>query len=257
MTDASARILQSLREGVPLVQCITNAVVINYTANALLAAGAAPVMADVPGEAAELAPLASAVLINLGTPDDEQRRAMLEAASAAHEAQTPWVLDPVGVGALTLRTDFSRELLALRPDVIRGNASEIRALAGEGSGGRGVDAIEGVEAARNAAERLVAETGAVVAVSGPVDLIVGPSGEARVTGGNALLTRVTGGGCSLGAIVAASVAVSDPFAGAVAAHELYAAASEHAAQGDVGPGTFAVRFLDALDTVTPADLASR
>src|SRR5690625_1358088 len=80
MTDASARILQSLREGAPLVQCITNAVVINYTANALLAAGAAPVMADVPGEAAELAPNASALLVNLGTPDDEQRRAMLEAA---------------------------------------------------------------------------------------------------------------------------------------------------------------------------------
>lgn len=257
MTHDNARILHALREAPPLVQCLINSVVTNYTANALLAVGAAPVMADVPGEAAELAPHASAVLVNVGTPNGEQRDAMREAAATAHASATPWVLDPVGVGALTLRSEFARDLLELRPTVIRGNASEIMALVGEGAGGRGVDAADGVDAARTAAGRLAADIGAVVAVSGPIDLIVGPGDERRVSGGSELLTRVTGGGCSLGAVVAACVAVSDPFSGAVAAHTLYAAASERAAVGAGGPGSFAVRFLDALSTVTPDELAAR
>ncbi len=253
----SAQTLQALREGSPLVQCITNAVVTNFTANALLAAGAAPVMADVPGEAGELAGAADALLINLGTPTTEQREAIVEAVAAARAAETPWILDPVGVGALTLRTGFARELLGSRPAVIRGNASEVRALAGLGAGGRGVESTDGVEAARDAALELTSTTGAVVAISGPVDLIVSTSGEVRVPGGSAYLTRVTGGGCSLGAIVAACVAVSDPTTGAVAAHALYAAASERAAALAAGPGTFAAAFLDALAGVAPDELASR
>jgi hydroxyethylthiazole kinase len=257
-------LLARLRETAPLVQCITNAVVVNFTANTLLAAGAAPVMADVPGEAAECARRASALLINLGTPAAEQRAAMVEAAAAASEAGTPWVLDPVGVGALTLRTGFAAELLAHRPAVIRGNASEVLALAGAGSGGRGVDSAHDVEHARHVAVRLAQETGAVVAVSGPVDLVTDGATVVRVPGGSPLLTKVTGGGCALGATVAAFVAAARAggsphaaLAGAVAAHALHAEASERAAAVSRGPGGFAVAFLDALAAVEAPTLDAR
>ncbi|MBF0815709.1 hydroxyethylthiazole kinase [Microbacterium paludicola] len=258
----AGEILARLREAVPLVQCITNSVVVNFTANVLLAAGASPVMADVPGEAGECARFASALLVNLGTPTSEQRQAMIEAVEAARDAGTPWVLDPVGVGALSLRTTFARELLAHRPAAIRGNASEILALAGEGAGGRGVDAADDVEHTRDVAVRLARETGAVVAVSGPVDLITDGEWTVRVPGGSALLTRVTGGGCSLGATAAACVAAAlaegrPALHGAVAAHALHAAASETAAAEWGGPGGFAVAFLDALAAIEPAALSAR
>ncbi|MTE22856.1 hydroxyethylthiazole kinase [Microbacterium sp. ZXX196] len=252
--------LERMRREAPLVQCLTNAVVTNVTANALLAAGAAPVMADLPGEAGECAVAASAVLVNVGTPHDASRVAMREAVAAARASGTPWVLDPVGVGALTLRTGFARELLADRPAAIRGNASEIRALAGEAAAGRGVDATCDVDAALSAARRLARETGAVVAVSGPQDLVVARERELRISGGSAWLTRMTGGGCSLGAVVAALVACAadaGPSAAVAAAHALYAEASERAAGRADGPGSFAVAFLDALAEVAPADLASR
>ncbi|MBO3662288.1 hydroxyethylthiazole kinase [Microbacterium stercoris] len=259
--DAAA-ILRELRAGSPLVQCLTNSVVVNFTANALLAVGAAPVMADIPVEAGECARFASAVLVNLGTPSAEQREAMLEASVAAREAGTPWVLDPVGVGALSLRTAFAAELLAQRPAVIRGNASEILALAGAGAGGHGVDAADDVDATLDVAVRLASETGAVVAVSGPVDLITDGERIVRVPGGSALLTKVTGGGCALGATVAAFswAAASAGFGaleGAVVAHLVHAEASERAEATAGGPGSFAVHFLDALAAVTPERLAAR
>lgn len=257
MSDAYAPVLASVRKSSPLVQCITNSVVVNVTANALLAVGAAPVMADVPEEAGECAAVASAVLVNLGTPTAEQREAMLAAASSAHLAGVPWVLDPVGVGALGMRTVFAQRLLDLEPTAVRGNASEIRALAGVGAGGRGVDAADDVDAALDAAREIAERTGAVVAVSGPVDAVVAVRRVARIHGGSALLTRITGGGCSLGAVTAACIAAAgDAFAGAVAAHALYAAASERAAAASDGPGSFGWRFLDALDAVSPSDLAA-
>ncbi|MEE1621432.1 hydroxyethylthiazole kinase [Zafaria sp. Z1313] len=254
---APGTVLERLRSATPLVQCLTNAVVTNFTANVLLAAGAAPAMVDVPGEAGDFARIASAVLVNLGTPHREQREAMMEAARAAHEYGTPWVLDPVAVGPLALRTDFAHLLLELNPAVIRGNASEIMALAGSGAGGRGVDSTDAVEAALPAARALSERTGAVVAVSGPVDLVTGPGGTLHVHGGSELLTRVTGGGCALGALVAACVAShGDPLQATAAAHAWYSAAAEDAAATAGGPGTFAPAFLDALAGTTPERLAS-
>lgn len=253
------RAIENLRTSAPLIQCLTNAVVTNFTANVLLAAGASPAMVDVPGEAAAFAPVASAVLVNLGTPHAGQRQAMLEAARSAHAAGTPWVLDPVAVGVLDVRTRLAAELLAGRPTVIRGNASEIPALAGSGAGGRGVDATDDVEAALAPATQLAGSCGAVVAVSGPVDLVTDAGRTVRVHGGDALLTRITGGGCALGALVAAMVAANDGEAllGTVAAHALYSVAAERAAATAAGPGSFAVAFLDALAAVTPAELSAQ
>lgn len=238
--------LTTMRLRRPLVQCLTNRVVSNFTANALLAVDASPVMADIPGEAELLAPQADGVLINVGTPDAEQRVAAVRVA----EASSAWVLDPVAVGVLPVRTALIAELLEHRPAIIRGNASEILALAGEAAGGRGVDAAHSTDAAASAAQRLARELGATVAVSGPVDYVTDGTRAVRIGGGSAFLTRVTGGGCSLGAVMAALLSVSPPLQAAVAASALYALASERAADGAAGPGSFAVAFLDQLDAVS-------
>lgn len=255
---ASADLLQLLRERTPLVQCITNAVVTGFTANVLLALGAAPAMTDVPTEAGPFARIASGVLVNLGTPQAEQREAAVEAAHAAREAGTPWVLDPVAVGALPVRTRLAHELVALSPTIVRGNASEVIALATGGAGGRGVDATDAVEAALDAATLLARTYGTVVAVSGPVDHITDGHRVVRVHTGDALLTKVTGGGCALGAVMAAFASLEpDPLRAAVAATSVYTIAAEVAAEGARGPGSFAVALLDALDAVTPELVAQR
>ncbi|SIS00935.1 hydroxyethylthiazole kinase [Microbacterium sp. RURRCA19A] len=245
--------LSDLRDGPPLVQCITNAVVTNFTANALLALGASPAMCDIPGEAGLFAGVAGGVLVNLGTPTAEQRDAAREAVAAG----TPWVLDPVAVGVLPVRTALAHDLLAARPAIVRGNASEILALAGAGAGGRGVDSTDSPEAAVDAARALATRTGGTVAVSGPVDLIVDAERTARVHGGSVQLTRVTGGGCALGAAMAALLAVADGFTAATTASAIWAVASERAEATSTGPGLFAVAFLDALAAVEPADLDGR
>ncbi|MCX5415648.1 hydroxyethylthiazole kinase [Streptomyces sp. NBC_00059] len=252
------RSLARVRADSPLVQCLTNTVVTGFTANVLLALGASPAMVDIPEEAGPFAGIASGVLVNLGTPHAEQRIAMAEAAHAAASAGTPWVLDPVAVGALPVRTALARELLELRPTVIRGNASEIVALAGAGGGGRGVDASDSVEAAEDSARELARTAGSVVAVSGPVDFVTDGARDARIANGDALLTRVTGGGCALGAVMAAFAAVEeDPFAAVVTAATAYTVAAELAARTESGPGGFAVAFLDALDALDEADLTAR
>lgn len=255
MSDTSTHPMTRLREAQPLVQCVTNVVVTPFTANALLALGAAPAMVDLPVEAGMFAEVASGVLVNLGTPHAEQREAALEAAGVAQEHETPWVLDPVAIGSLPIRTRLAHQLLAHRPDVVRGNASEVLALAGAGTGGRGVDATVSSEEVVEAAGDLAVRSGGVVAVSGEVDVVTDGNRVERVVGGSVLLTRVTGGGCALGAAVAAFAGAGlAPFDAALAAHRSWAVASERAAALASGPGSFAVAFLDALADLDDADV---
>ena len=240
----------ALTERAPLVQCLTNSVVQTITANALLAAGAAPAMVDNVHESAAFAQVASAVLVNVGTLDDDRARAMGLAAQSADRSRTPWVLDPVAVGGLEFRTRVARDLLASSPTVVRGNASEVLGLAGAGSGGRGVDSTAGAEEAVEAARELSRRTGGAVAVSGVVDLLVHDGRTLRVSGGHVLLTRTTGAGCSLGALVAAYAAVEDdPLVAAAAAHVHVAIAAERAAARAARPGSFATAWIDELDAV--------
>lgn len=247
LTDTTVAAWEAVRSTGPLVQCLTNAVTTNFTANVLLALGAAPAMVDIPGEAGPFAGIASGVLINLGTPTAEQREAMLEAAHAAAEGGTPWVLDPVAIGVLPVRTRLAAGLRALRPTVVRGNASEILALDGAGVGGRGVDAADAVDDAVAAARRIARETGGVVAVSGPTDAVTDGEVVVRLGNGHELLTRVTGAGCALGAVMAAFTSTTgDRLAATVAAITVYNVAAERAAEQGAGPGSFAVAFLDAL-----------
>jgi hydroxyethylthiazole kinase len=257
--ETAAHLLEDVRSRSPLVQSITNAVVTNFTANALLALGAAPAMCDVPGEAGVFARVADGLLVNLGTPDAEQRVAGLEAVAAARDAGTPWVLDPVAVGALPVRTALAHELLGHRPAVVRGNASEVIALAGAGTGGRGVDSTDDPEDALAAASTLALEHGCVVAVSGPTDVVTDGRRVVRVSNGHPWLTRVTGGGCALGAVMAAFAGTADAdraLDAAVAATAAYTVAADQAAATATGPGSFAVAFLDRLALVTPEDVRS-
>lgn len=254
------------------MQCVTNSVVMPFTANALLAIGASPAMVDVPAEAGPFAEAADGLLVNLGTPYAEQRVAAVEAATRAAEVGTPWVLDPVAVGALPVRTELAVRLLASKPTVVRGNASEVVALAaaaglgdapGEGGGaGRGTDATIDVESALPAARRLARRTGGVVAVSGPVDVITDGDRVARVPTGDPMLTLVTGGGCALGAVVAAflgatDAGVLDPQVVTVAAVATYTLAAEDAAARAAGPGSFAVELVDALAGLSGESLRDR
>lgn len=251
--------LDLLRAESPLVQCLTNTVAAALSANVLLAAGASPAMIDTPEEAEDFARLAAGVLVNMGTPTAARYEAMRAAVRGATDTNTPWVLDPVGAGVLSHRTRFVRSLLAddtlAAPAAIRGNASEILALGG-GSGGRGVDAAHPVEEAREAARALAERTGAVVAVSGPVDLIVSPGRETRLTSGDPLLTRVSGTGCALGAVCAAYLGLGVGRHDAVlAAHAHLGAAAQIAARSTTGPGGFAAAWLDAVHHLTSAEIA--
>ena len=257
--------IDTMRNTRPLVQCLTNNVVTQVTANVLLAAGATPAMCDTPEESAAFASVASGVLINPGTPSAEQYAGMRQAILGANSVGTPWVLDPVAAGALQHRTAFSREILAYRPAAIRGNASEIAALAGVGAGGRGVDATDEVEATIPAARDLSAQTGGVVAISGAQDVIVSTRRVTRLVSGHPMMQLVIGTGCSLGALVAAylgahrtATAGQDAFDlhdAVVAAHAHSGAAGMVAAQQASAPGSFAVAWIDALYQLTSERIA--
>jgi hydroxyethylthiazole kinase len=248
-TAGSTSDLGALRAKVPLVHCITNVVVTNFTANVLLAIGASPAMVIAEEEVEFFAGIASALLINVGTITHVEAPAMLKAAKAAQAAGTPWVLDPVAVGALAYRTQVVQQLLEFGPAIIRGNGSEIGALAG-GEGGKGADSTQGSDAALEAGIDVARKTGAVVAISGATDYVTDGQQVVTVTGGDVLMTRITGTGCSLGATMAAFAAVSaSPLDAAVSASAVFAQAAERALEVSHGPGTLAPAFLDNLASI--------
>lgn len=244
--------LHLLREASPLVHCITNQVVMQTTANVLLAAGASPAMLDAPEEAAGFARASSALLINTGTPHAAKYIASREAIRGATEAGVPWVLDPIGAGSPTATGEFCSSVLDSHPAVISGNASEIVGLAGMGGPARGVDATIGVEEAHTAAVTLAERTGGVVAVTGDRDLIVSPGRVTWLYSGVPMLQQVIGTGCSLGALCAAYVSLpGDAHQAVLTAHAHLGAAAQLAAETTAGPGSFAVAWLDEVATLTP------
>lgn len=246
--------LRALRRDAPLVQCITNYVSMDLAANAILAIGASPAMVHAREEAAEFAGLASAVVLNIGTLSPPWVEAMHAAARVQRTAGRPVILDPVGAGATAYRRETSHALMEGGVDVIRGNASEIRALVGPGGTGRGVDSTDPVEAALESARALATSRGAVVAVTGVRDLVTDGSRVVEIRGGHALMTRVTAVGCALSGLVGAFTAVTeDRFDGTVAALAAMKAAGA-AAGGAAGPGSFRVALLDALHALEPEHL---
>jgi len=249
--------LRRLRQQTPLVHHITNWVVTNFTANITLALGASPVMAHAVEEVEDMARMANALVLNVGTLTTGIVDSMIRAGRAANSAGIPVVLDPVGVGATRLRGDsVARILREVKVDIIRGNLSEIATQAGEEAKTRGVDSVAtGIDPAR-LAPALARSLGCTVAITGPVDYASDGHVLYRVKNGHPLLGRVTGTGCAATSVVAAFAAVDQDYARATAtALAFFGLASERAAQGSTGPGTFASRLLDEIYRVTPEDLA--
>ncbi|HLO66191.1 MAG TPA: hydroxyethylthiazole kinase [Holophaga sp.] len=255
----AGKALEAVRAKAPLVHNITNYVVMNTSANALLALGASPVMAHAEEEMEAMVGIASALVINIGTLSRGWVAAMHAAGGAARDLSIPIVLDPVGAGATPYRTAVARELLAaLRPAILRGNASEIQALAGEAARTKGVDATAASSDAMQAARALQAEFGCAVAVSGEVDHILAGDKVYLVRNGHPLMPRVTGLGCTATALCGAFAAVTpDPGLAAAQAMAVMGVAGEMAAERAEGPGTLQLHFLDALYRLDAATLAAR
>ncbi|MCE5334861.1 MAG: hydroxyethylthiazole kinase [Desulfobacteraceae bacterium] len=257
--DDIADSLQKIRSDHPLIHNITNYVVMNFTANALLALGASPVMAHAPEEVEEMTGLASALVINIGTLSSPWVASMRKALEAARKRQIPIVLDPVGAGATKFRTDTALSFLERATvTVLRGNASEILALAGESGKTKGVDSARTTSEARLSAAKLAARYGITVAVTGAVDFITDGAREAEIANGHPLMGRITGTGCSASAITGAFCAAApDAFRAAAGALVVFGIAGEIAGQSAPGPGTFQPLLLDALYTLGEEAIRNR
>ncbi len=241
-------VFSRLRQARPVVHAITNIVVTNWVANVLLAAGASPVMASAVEEVAGFTERAGALAVNLGTLNPAAADGIRLAVRTANQRNLPWAMDPVGVGGSTYRLALARELLAMRPTVIRGNADEILALAGVVSQtSHGVDSGSGTAEALEPAQRLADEAGAVVLLTGETDFIVSAGVDpVSVKGGHAMSRDVAGLGCATTALVAALLAVAAPREAAVAGAWLMKAAAGAAGRRSSSPGGFAAAVLDAI-----------
>ena len=245
--------LKRLRAQKPLIHNITNYVVMNFTANVLLACGASPVMAHAVEEVEEMVSLAGALVLNIGTLSRPWIEGMMKAGKRAQERNIPVILDPVGAGATRMRTDSARRLIKAFPiQVIRGNASEILSLSGgeTGAGPKGVDAVHQVDEVQEAAIQLARDLQTTLAITGAVDLVTDGKRVCRVMNGHAMMGRITGSGCAATAIVGAFLAVdTDPLAAAATGLSYFGLAGEKAARRASGPGSFSVALLDALDEI--------
>ncbi len=248
-----------IREQAPLVHNITNYVVMNSTANALLSLGASPVMAHAEEEVEEMVRIARALVINIGTLSAAWVRSMERASREAKSLGVPIVLDPVGAGATKYRTATAQALIAAAtPAIIRGNASEINALVTAEARTKGVDSITSSEAAVEAAKALSKAHACVVSVSGATDYVVEGERVVRVHNGHPMMSRVTGLGCTATALCGAFVAVNRwGLAATAGAMAVMGIAGEIAVERSAGPGSLQMHFLDALYNLSREDIVRR
>lgn len=251
--------LELIRRNGPLVHNITNYVVMNSTANALLAIGASPVMAHAVEEVEEMVGIAGALVINIGTLSPHWIEAMFKAARAAKTGGKPIILDPVGAGATRLRTDTVVNLIQeVPPTIIRGNASEILALQIAESKTKGVDASHAAEAALESARALSNQFDCAVSISGETDLIVKDNKVLKVLNGHPLMPKVTGLGCTATALTGAFATVNRSALEAAAnAMAVMGMAGEMAAEKASGPGSLQMFFLDALHQLNEEEIKKR
>ncbi len=238
----------AIRSKSPLVHNITNYVTMNNSANALLALGASPVMAHAVEEMKDMVTIAGALVLNIGTLDEQWIDGMLEAGRTMHSLKKPIILDPVGAGATPYRTETCWTLInECQPTIIRGNGSEIMALINSNIRSKGVDSSESSDVALDSAKQLAKETGAVVVISGETDYITDGERVETIGNGSRLMTVVTAMGCTASAVVGAFAAVNpDPFEAALHAMAVMGVAGERAALRSYGPGSMQVNFLDEL-----------
>lgn len=269
MTETLRRKIQDTvrlaREKNPLAPSITNTVTINVVANAQLAVGGSAAMVYLADEGEAMAAAGGAMYINMGTVLPVYAETLPRTAKALSRQGKPWVIDPVGIGTGGLRTSLLLGFREDKPTIVRGNASEIIALAKlwdlisdeVSSGVRGVDATDTVEAARPAALAIARYTGGAVAVSGAVDLVTDGKILARAEGGSKFLPMITGAGCSLGGVAAVYACVAEPFVAALTATAIYNFAGAKAEKYAEGPASFQTAFLDALYQATPEDVSAQ
>jgi hydroxyethylthiazole kinase len=257
-TKQLANTLEKVRSMNPLVHNITNVVVTNFTANGLLALGASPVMAYAKEEVADMAKIAGALVLNIGTLTPDEIEAMIIAGKSANEHDVPVIFDPVGVGATPYRTETSHRIVKeVKISILRGNAAEVANVIGEEWTIKGVDAGEGtgniVELAQIAANKL----NTVVVITGKEDVITDGDSTFLVRNGHPILTKVTGAGCLLSSIIGAYAAVEkDLLLASVSALAAYGVTAENAAKqsAEEGPGSFQIQLLNKLATISPEEI---
>ena len=255
--------VETVKQSKPLAGSITNTVTINLVANAQIAVGGSAAMVYLPDEAEALIQAGSSFYINVGTLFPVYEQTLPRAAKVLCDTGTPWVLDPVAIGIGTLRTALLKKFQEFRPTIIRGNASEILALAGlwnvDGGTGnsrvRGVDSTDAVSEAKHAAAALARMTGGAVAVSGRDDFITDGHIGAVSCGGSHFMEEITGSGCSLGGVAAVYAAAASPFIAALTAAAVYNLAGRRAERKAEGPASFQTAFLDELYRARPEEIA--
>lgn len=256
--------VKKVKETNPMAGSITNSVTINFVANAQLAVGGSAAMVYLPDEGEFLANAGGATYINVGTLLPVYEDTLPRTAKALHEAGKPWVLDPVAIGIGELRTQLLKQFKEYKPTIIRGNASEVIALAGlweldggtDSSNVRGVDSTDTVNAAKEAAKALAKYTGGAVSVSGETDLVTDGTTVVYSRGGSKFMEMVTGSGCSLGGVTAVYATAANPFIAALTATAVYNLAGSRAEAKVQGPGSFYVQFIDELYMASPEDIAA-
>ncbi|PRR82357.1 hydroxyethylthiazole kinase [Clostridium vincentii] len=252
--------LINLKRVKPLVHCITNYITANDCANAILAVGGSPAMADAIEEVEQMATQAQALVLNLGTIANELVDAMIKAGKAANKAGVPVVFDPVGVGATNYRKESTFRLLKeVKFSVIRGNMAEIKVLCGMESNSKGVDSVEDVkeDAAKDIARELAKKLNTVVAITGVIDYISDGERVITIRNGNEMLTRVTGTGCMTTALIGAYLGGgSSPLHCAVAGVATMGMVGEIAFDNlkeNQGSGSFRVSLIDGMYNLKEAD----
>ena len=247
--------LAAIRDGKPLIHNITNFVVMNQTANVLLAVGASPVMAHAAEEVEDMVAFAGALVLNMGTLWPELVDSMVLAGKKANQLGVPVIFDPVGAGATALRTDAARRIMGeVKISVLRANASEAMITGGVQAQIRGVDSVEDGESIGDIARTIAVEHRMVVAVTGATDVITDGARTLLCRNGDPMMGRVTGTGCSSTSVVAAFCAVQkDYWRAASEALTYYALCGQIAAQNAPGPGSFEMALRDKLYNITPRE----
>lgn len=264
MIDRMQNQLQFLSQNNPLIHCITNPISMNDCANAVLALGARPIMAEHPEEVAEITALARAVVLNLGNISQVRMESMQIAGEIAKGRQIPCIIDLVGVACSVLRLNYAKKLVeSSQPCVIKGNLSELKAFCGEKSSAVGIDVGENDKFSEKNQENIIMmlkkfsiQTNAIVVATGAVDIITDGSKIALVENGCNMLSEITGTGCMLGMIIACFLSAEATFDGTVNAVSYFGICGE-LAQTQKGTGSFRVSLMDWLSMVTIQQLEER
>jgi hydroxyethylthiazole kinase len=254
--EKTAELLGRIRKQKPLIHHITNFVVMNSTANVTLAIGASPIMSHAHEEMEDIQSFASALNLNIGTLTDYWIESMIKAGKAAEKNETPIILDPVGSGATSLRTDAAKKIIDSVPvKVIRGNASEVMSLSGDDFKIKGVDSLESVDAARDGARRVALKLGKVLAITGKIDFVTDGERNFEIHNGHEMFGNVTGTGCAATTAISCFNAVEeDAVVATAAALGYFGLAGEIAAKNSTGPGSFQAALYDALFTMKDEDI---